>query len=382
MLFSNIFSQNTFIPDDNFEQYLIDMGFDSGPLDNFVLTSNINSLLEIFIMNSNISDLTGIEDFTALEHLQIDNNNITNLDISQLSKLRTLVANNNNISNLDISKNLLLENIFLDNNFLNDLDISKNLLLANISFINNNISSLDFTNHKDLSIVKLDDNNLNTLDLRNQKNININIFSVRNNPNLKCIFVDNITYSLNNWINIDATSFFVETEQQCKNALCKVTVDSFSDINTCDQYILPTLINGNFYTESGGNGLQLNTGDIITSSKIIYIYNIDPLDITCFKESTFNINICELPSTSNNFFPSFFTPNNDGINDLWLVKSNKKINKIYIFDRFGKVLSSPDPAIGWDGVFEGKKMISNTYWYQIIFNDNSLKTGHFSLLRK
>ncbi len=381
MLFSNIFTQNTFIPDDNFEQSLIDMGLDSGPLDDFVLTSNISSLLEIFIMNSNISDLTGIEDFTALEHLQIDNNNITNLDISKLSRLRTLVANNNTISNLDISENLLLENLFLDNNFLNDLDISENLLLANVSLVNNTISSLDFKNHKNLSIVELDNNNLISLDLRNQENENINIFSTENNPNLQCIFVDNINYSVNNWVSIDATSFFVENERQCKNVLCNIIVDSFSDVTNCDSYILPTLINGNFYTESNGNGMQLNAGDIITNSQKIYIYNVDPLDPLCFKESSFQIDICNFSSQKDNFFPSFFTPNDDGINDFWIVKSTKEIKSIYIFDRFGKILSSPNPAVGWNGIFKGKKMISNTYWYQIIFHDNSFKKGHFSLLR-
>jgi len=35
------FCQNTFVPDDNFEQALIDLGYDTPPLDNVVPTANI-----------------------------------------------------------------------------------------------------------------------------------------------------------------------------------------------------------------------------------------------------------------------------------------------------------------------------------------------------
>ena len=52
----------TYVPDDNFEQRLIDLGFDD-VLDDYVLTENINSVEDLYINNSNISNLTGIEDF-------------------------------------------------------------------------------------------------------------------------------------------------------------------------------------------------------------------------------------------------------------------------------------------------------------------------------
>ena len=55
--------------DPNFEQALIDLGIDN-VLDGSVSTSNINTVTELNVNSMNISDLTGIEDFTSLINLQ------------------------------------------------------------------------------------------------------------------------------------------------------------------------------------------------------------------------------------------------------------------------------------------------------------------------
>ena len=56
----------TYVPDNNFEQRLIDLGFDD-VLDDYVPTENISSVEELYINNSNISNLIGIEDFINLK---------------------------------------------------------------------------------------------------------------------------------------------------------------------------------------------------------------------------------------------------------------------------------------------------------------------------
>jgi len=61
------YAQNTFVPDDIFEQALIDMGYDNPPLDNYVPTANIENITVLTLSSLGISDLTGIEDFSALE---------------------------------------------------------------------------------------------------------------------------------------------------------------------------------------------------------------------------------------------------------------------------------------------------------------------------
>ena len=58
-------AQNTYVPDDNFEQALIDLGYDD-TLDDYVLTANISGVTSLKLHNQGaglgISDLTGIAD--------------------------------------------------------------------------------------------------------------------------------------------------------------------------------------------------------------------------------------------------------------------------------------------------------------------------------
>ncbi|TCP23701.1 hypothetical protein EV195_108174 [Tenacibaculum skagerrakense] len=64
----SFWAQNTYVPDDNFEQALIDLGYDN-VLDDYVLTSNITNVTSLQISNKGIQDLTGIESFTSLQQL-------------------------------------------------------------------------------------------------------------------------------------------------------------------------------------------------------------------------------------------------------------------------------------------------------------------------
>ena len=81
------FAQFTIIPDPNFESALIGLGLDVAPLDGQVLTANINTLTLLDVSSKNISDLTGIQDFTALADLDIGSNALMELDISQNTNL-------------------------------------------------------------------------------------------------------------------------------------------------------------------------------------------------------------------------------------------------------------------------------------------------------
>ena len=63
------FSQTTEIPDPNFEQALIDEGYDTAPINGSVPTANISGVNSLFVGDYDISSLIGIEDFTALTYL-------------------------------------------------------------------------------------------------------------------------------------------------------------------------------------------------------------------------------------------------------------------------------------------------------------------------
>ncbi|MEM7185304.1 MAG: T9SS type B sorting domain-containing protein [Bacteroidota bacterium] len=86
-------------------------------------------------------------------------------------------------------------------------------------------------------------------------------------------------------------------------------------------------------------------------------------------------------------FPTYFSPNDDGINDYWNYVPPREdpldIVTIRIFDRYGKVLASfTGDSQGWDGRYQGSLMPSSSYWYQAITSDNQVYTGPFTLVRR
>ena len=421
-------SQNTFIPDDNFEQALIDLGYDSGPLDDFVPTGNINTITDLNVSSKNISDLTGIEDFIALSvlncsknqlinidtsnnsnltqlfidsnhlaninisnnlflqilwctinqlinldvtnnpeliSLKCSGNNISNIDISNNTKLNVFICTANEITSIDISKNILLDIFFCDNNLLTNIDTSNNLDLRQfncgtnlitsldlslntklthfwcasnqltsidvtnninlqelsideneIAFIdtsnnseliifnsvNNILSALDLSSNTKLERINCVDNSLCFVNIKNGNNSIITSFETTLNPFLSCIFVDDVTYSSTNWLNIDSTTNFVLSQSEC-DALGNGAPDVDILNNFIgSSYTLPLLINGSYFTESNGGGQQLLPGTIITANQTIYIFN----STQCYtNESNFSVTI----NTDDYFIPKYFTPN-------------------------------------------------------------------------
>ncbi len=86
-------------------------------------------------------------------------------------------------------------------------------------------------------------------------------------------------------------------------------------------------------------------------------------------------------------YPLYFTPNGDGFNDTWNIIgiNDEPTTKIYIFDRFGKLLKQLDPSgFGWDGLYNGEPMPSSDYWFKVEYiEDGAARSfgGHFALKR-
>jgi len=88
-------------------------------------------------------------------------------------------------------------------------------------------------------------------------------------------------------------------------------------------------------------------------------------------------------------YPKYFTPNGDGYHDTWNIKGigTQPSSKIYIFDRYGKLLKQLSPkGIGWDGTFNGDKLPSSDYWFIVEYVEPSDRIrkefkAHFTLKR-
>jgi hypothetical protein len=263
-------SQYTAIPDVNFEQALIDLGYDSGSPDGLVLTSNINTVITLVVDDYNIFDMTGIEDFNNLQALYCRNNQISNLnvtqniglvslvcdnnlistlDLMQNSYLKTLVCGNNNLSNLDVtqnlnlifiqcdsnqitildvSQNLDLVGLYCDSNLLNNLDVSQNLLLENLRCSNNELSSLDVSENLILSSLICFNNQLTSLDISqnhslhglNCSNNYINTLDVSQNSSLFSIDCQSNNLSCLNVKNGQNHNFYKFIASNNPNLIC------------------------------------------------------------------------------------------------------------------------------------------------------------------
>ncbi|WP_397444486.1 T9SS type B sorting domain-containing protein [Polaribacter sp. R77954] len=90
-------------------------------------------------------------------------------------------------------------------------------------------------------------------------------------------------------------------------------------------------------------------------------------------------------------YPKYFTPGNNGNNDIWSINGFDQTfytsSNISIYNRFGKLIYKIDKnSKSWDGTYQGKNFPSNSYWFKASLTDiNGLsieKTGNFSLIRK
>ena len=107
----------TNFPDDNFRKY-VSANCDTNH-DAKLSEAELNAVVGIDVNNYNISDLTGVEYFTALEeYLYCDHNQLTSLDVSKNVALRELSCYDNQLTSLDVSKNAALEILWCYDNKL------------------------------------------------------------------------------------------------------------------------------------------------------------------------------------------------------------------------------------------------------------------------
>ena len=212
------------IPDVAFKNYLID-NFDINTNEDdeiqcleaaaFNGTLNVNGL--------GISDLTGIEAFTAITALSCSNNQLTTLNVSS---------------------NTALQNLFCLNNQLTSLDVSNNMALTDLRCVLNQLTSLDISGNPAITTLFCQDNQLETLNVKNGNNTSLTTFNATGNPQLLCIQVDDEAASHSSW-DVDAEVIFSE---DCTAALCIIDIP---DAIFKNYLVLNTLIN-----TTGDNEIQ------------------------------------------------------------------------------------------------------------------------------
>jgi large repetitive protein len=81
--------------------------------------------------------------------------------------------------------------------------------------------------------------------------------------------------------------------------------------------------------------------------------------------------------------PNFFTPNDDGENDLWTPTNLDGFPniRIYVHDRYGRNITQFGQNGGWDGTYNGKPLPTGDYWYTITLQNGRKIVGNVTLYR-
>lgn len=115
--------------------------------------------------DAEITDLTGIENFSDCVRLRCGGIGLNTLDVSKMPQLVELTCGGNNITSLDISKNANLEWLNCPSNALTALDVSSNTKLTRIDCYINKLASLDVSSNTALTALYCQQNDLTNLNL-------------------------------------------------------------------------------------------------------------------------------------------------------------------------------------------------------------------------
>jgi gliding motility-associated-like protein len=162
-----------------------------------------------------------------------------------------------------------------------------------------------------------------------------------------------------------------------------VSPNAGADLNLCTTDVIPAL---NGTASSGGSLTWFDdaalTNSVGTGSSFVpfnitgtttYYLSEDVSGCNSEPDSVYvTINLCDTLEIE---IPTGFTPDGDGVNDVWEIPNlNAKYpsNNVQIYGRWGGLLfESQGYATPWDGTHNGKQMPIGSYYFVIDFGDES-----------
>lgn len=246
--------------DVSFNTALTSLNCRINPLTN--LDVSANTAITSLVCQYNLLTSLNISTNSVLTTLLCTNNALTSLDVSANTALTVLSCGNNALTSLDVSANPALTGLSCFNNQIASLDVSTNTILTSLNCANNLITSLDLSANTALTGFSCGNNQLTSLNVQNGNNVNFVNFQATGNPNLTCIQVDNVAYSIANWSAYkDAGASF--------SSNCGVTsVPALGNLSTIQ--IFPNPANNHLTIVLGSNNKNAEVTITDISGKIIY----------------------------------------------------------------------------------------------------------------
>ncbi|MFW6009559.1 MAG: gliding motility-associated C-terminal domain-containing protein [archaeon] len=200
-------------------------------------------------------------------------------------------------------------------------------------------------------------------------NINVKPKELTNisDKNIEIIITNNIGCSLDTNIIVKSKEIFTFDSVYIKNPICNEINNGYIEVFTNEEV--------NIIWNNGKSGKKINK-----LSEGIYTAYIN-YGNGCKTKKDFILN--------NKLFhclniPNAFSPNNDGINDKWIIKNLNLFYpecKVKIFNRWGELIYE---SVGynepWDGKYKDNKCPIDSYHYIIETKDKNY-TGQITILR-
>jgi len=157
-------------------------------------------------------------------------------------------------------------------------------------------------------------------------------------------------------------SFTPTVDAPCATGFNWMPTNGVSDINVAEPILDPieTTVYDLVITDGGCR---------VTDSLRLLV--VDPTAVTCE----------EL------ILPTAFTPNGDNLNDTYFISNGFVLDDLIMFEIFdrwgGKLFSTTDVTMGWDGTHQGEVVMPGVYVYKAEFecnNETRTQVGSFSVL--
>ena len=121
-------------------------------------------------------------------------------------------------------------------------------------------------------------------------------------------------------VSVSGTYYIKSTISGCSNVKPVVVIinqlpvlEPIANVMSCDNYVLPMLPIGNYYTSPNGMGIQIPVGTTISTSQFIYVYADNS---GCYSQTSFMVTITP-PITSTALNGNTITANQNGATYQW-----------------------------------------------------------------
>ena len=272
------------IPDQNFRIKLISLGIDTN-FDEEIQVSEALAVTSLYIQNSNIATLTGIEAFANLTFLNCGDNQIGEVHLENLVLLEKLYVPYCNLTTIDLTNLVNLDTFYCQGNNIATIDLSNQIEMYEMACSTNPLTTIDLSMMPQLHSINIGYTLLTYLDLSN-------------NPNL-CTTACNEMPLLTRINMKDGSVSCLED---------KIFTDNPNLINVCvDQGEM--LVMQNYFNTHGMPNVNVNTyctfvpgGDFNTiSGTVAYDFNNNGCDVDDYHQRMMKVRMTSGGSTSDVF---------------------------------------------------------------------------------